>query len=133
MKSFETFLVESATYSGGVNLVFEAGMYSLTNDLELIINALREAGIPFEIVGGVAVNAHIFGEHRSRSFVTRDIDILLRRADLEEASKAAEPLGYRARKRTGGYTLMRAGQQLAEAVHLRASARNRNPPSPWPS
>jgi hypothetical protein len=34
MRSFDAFLTESAGYAGGVNLLFEAGMYSLTNDLE---------------------------------------------------------------------------------------------------
>jgi len=68
-------------------------MYSLTNDLEHIVKAFATAGVHFEIVGGVAVNAHIFLRHRSRSFVTRDIDILIHRDDLERAAKAAEPLG----------------------------------------
>jgi hypothetical protein len=74
--------------------------------------------VNFEIVGGVAVNAHIFPRHRSRSFVTRDIDVLIHRDDLERAAKAAEPLGYRAKKMMGGYTLIRPGQDLAEAVRL---------------
>jgi len=118
MKSFDAFLAESAEYGTGVNLVFEAGMYSLSSDLEKIVTALREAGISFEIVGGVAVNAHILPLHRSRSFVTRDIDVLLDRNDLESAARAAEPLGYRAKKMMGGYTLIRPEQELAEAVHL---------------
>src|ERR1019366_4403249 len=67
---------------------------------------------------GVAVNAQIFLLHRSRSFVTRDIDVLIHRSDLERAARAAEPLGYRARKMMGGYTLIRPEQDLAEAVHL---------------
>jgi hypothetical protein len=83
-----------------------------------IVKALREAGVSFEIVGGVAVNSHILPLHRSRSFVTRDIDVLLDRNDLERAAKAAEPLGYRAKKMMGGYTLIRLEQELAEAVHL---------------
>jgi hypothetical protein len=118
MKTFDAFLAESAHHPGGVNLVFEAGMYSLSNDLEKIVAALRDAGVDFEIVGGVAVNAHIFLRHRSRSFVTRDIDVLICRADLERAAKAAEPLGYRPKKIMGGYTLIRPGQELAEAIHL---------------
>jgi hypothetical protein len=73
MKSFDAFLAESAEYGTGVNLVFEAGMYSLSSDLENIVKALREAGVSFEIAGGVAVNAHILPLHRSRSFVTRYI------------------------------------------------------------
>jgi hypothetical protein len=86
--------------------------------LEKIVKALREAGISFEIVGGVAVNAHILPLHRSRSFVTRVIDILLDRNDLEPAARAAEPLGYRAKKMRGGYTLIRPEQELAESVHV---------------
>jgi hypothetical protein len=118
MKTFEACLAESAEHPGGVNLIFEAGMYSLTNDLEQIVKALRDAGVPFEIADDVAVNAHIFLRHRNRSFVTRDIDILIHRNDLERASRAAEPLSYRAKKMMGGYTLIRPGQDLAEAVHL---------------
>ncbi|HTX39233.1 MAG TPA: hypothetical protein VME43_29615 [Bryobacteraceae bacterium] len=79
-----------------MNLIFEEGMYSLTNDLEQLVKALRDAGVQFEIVGGVAVNAHIFLEHRSRSFVTRDIDVLIRRNDLEQVAKATESLGSEA-------------------------------------
>jgi len=118
MKSFDAFLAESAEHPGGVNLVFEAGMYSLSNDLEQIVKALRIAGVNFEIIGGVAVNAHIFLKHRSRSFVTRDIDVLIHRSDLQRAATAAEPLGYQAKKMMGGYTLIRGGHQLAESVHL---------------
>ena len=97
-------MAESAAH-GGVNLIFESGMYSLVNDLETIVNALRDAAVPFEIVGGVAVNAHILDLHRSRSFVTRDIDLLLHRSDLERAVMAADSIGYRAKKMMGGYML----------------------------
>jgi hypothetical protein len=117
MRTFEQFVAASAEH-GSVNLVFESGMHLLVNDLEGIVTALRDAGVRFEVVGGVAVNAHIFSLHRSRSFVTRDIDVLIHRGDLERAAKAAEPLGYRAKKMVGGYTLIRPEQDLAEAVHL---------------
>jgi hypothetical protein len=93
-------------------------MYSLINDLERIVNALRQAGVEFEVVGGVAVNAHILELHRSRSFVTRDIDLLVHRSDLQRIGEAAEALGYQAKKMMGGYTLIRPEQDLAEAVHL---------------
>ena len=118
MKTFEQFVAESAERNGGVNLLFEAGMYSLANDLQQIVKTLQDAGVPFEIVGGVAVNAHIFASHRSRSFVTRDIDVLIHRNDLAQAAQAAGTLGYRARKMMVGYTLIRPEQDLAEAVHL---------------
>ena len=97
-------------------------MYSLVNDIEAITKALEGAGVAFEVIGGVAVNAHIsLGTtplSRSRSFVTRDIDILLHREDLERAARAAEPLGYQGKKMMGGYTLIKKGQELGEAIHL---------------
>jgi hypothetical protein len=93
-------------------------MHSLVNDLENITKTLHAAGVRFEIVGGVAVNAHILSLHRSRSFVTRDIDILVNRNDLRRITDAAESLGYQAKKMVGGYTLIRPEQDLAEAIHL---------------
>jgi hypothetical protein len=119
VKTFEEFLSEAAEQSGGgVNLIFEAGMYSLSNGLEQIVKALRNAGVQFEIVGGVAVNAHIFMSHRGHSFVTRDIGVLIHRHDLERVAETAESLGYRAKKMMGGYALIRPGQSLADSVHL---------------
>ena len=117
-KTFDQFVSDSAAGHSGVNLIFEAGMYSLSNDLEQIVTALRDADVHFEVVDGVAVNAHIFSLNRSRSFVTRDIDLLVNRSDLPRIAEAAEPLGYHAKKMMGGYTLIRPGQDLAEAIHL---------------
>ncbi len=118
MRTFDQFVSESADEHGGVNPIFEAGMYSLVDDLEKIVKALRDAGVHFEVVGGAAVNAYVLTKNRSRSFVTRDIDLLLNRNDLGRAAKAGETVGYRAKKMMGGYALVRPGQDLGEAVHL---------------
>jgi len=67
----------------------------------------------------VAVNAHISAHHRSQSFVTRNIGMLVYRSDPGRISKAAEPLGYEAKKIMGGYMLRRPNQDSAEAIHLR--------------
>jgi hypothetical protein len=75
-------------------------MYSLAQDLEQGVNALREAAVDFEIVGGVAASAHVLPLHRSRSFVTREIEVLMRRDARERAAKTIASL------------------DLAEAVHL---------------
>src|SRR5205823_5236776 len=83
--------------------------------------------VDFEIVGGVAVNAHIYALNRSRSFVTRDIDVLVPRNDLDRIAKAADPLGYKAKKMMGEYTLIRPEQDLAEAIHLLLLAKGPNP------
>lgn len=118
MVSFEEFVSESARYHATINPFFEAGMYSLVRDVEAITTALQSAGVSFEVIGGVAVNAHILPLSRSRSFVTRDIDILVRREDLQRVAQAAEPLGYQIKKMIGGYALIKAGQELGESIHL---------------
>ncbi len=94
-------------------------MYFLAEDLERILQVFREAGVPFEIIGGLAVNAHLMAAfQRSRSFLTRDIDFLVRRSDLDQIVHAATQAGYQAKKMMGGYALLLPGQQLSEAVHL---------------
>jgi hypothetical protein len=117
LKTFEEFITGAAK-SGSVNLLFEKGMYSLMDDLERIVSVLRQAGVPFEVIAGVAVNAHVLGVERSRSFVTRDIDLLVNRRDLDRIVNAAAPAGYAVRKIVGGFLLIRPEQQPAEAVHL---------------
>lgn len=116
MHTFEQFLAASARH-GGVNFMYEAGIYSLINDLELIIKALRDAGVTFEFVGGVAVNVNIWPP-RFPPFVTRDIDLLIRREDLDRVVKAGESLGYRSKKIVGGYTLFQPKEFFEESVRL---------------
>ena len=98
--------------------LYEQGMASLTDDLERIVDMLNATGIAFEVIGGVAVNAHIMEHHRSRSFVTRDVDLMIRREDLDVVVEAGRAAGYEGRKIMGGYMLIRAGQEIGEAVHL---------------
>jgi hypothetical protein len=50
--------------------------------------------------------------------VTRDIDLLVHRDDLEKIVAAAEIAGYAGERVMGGYMLIRHGQEPEEAVHL---------------
>lgn len=91
----------------------------MKEDLGRILRVFELAGVPFELIGGVAVNVHLMRvAQRSRSFLTRDIDVLVRRSDLQTIIEAASSEGYEARKRTGGYALLQPGQSLSEAIHL---------------
>ena len=112
--------------------LYEQGMASLIDDLERIVTVLKETGIVYEVIGGVAVNAHIMAEHRSRSFVTRDVDLLIRREDLAVVVEAGSAAGYEGRKIVGGYMLIRAGQETAEAVHLVFSGERSKSTQPFP-
>ena len=103
---------------GSVNLLFDQAMYSLHDDLARITKVLGDAGVPYELVGGVGVLAHILERDQSRSFVTRDIDMLIRREDLGRLIAVAEAAGYQTRKIVGGYMVLRPGQSPGEAVHI---------------
>ncbi len=116
--TFEQFLTNSAQ-QGHINAVFEQGMFYLTEDLGRLLELFKSANVAFEVIGGVAVNVHLMAAlKRSRSFVTRDIDLLVNRADLPAIVKAASEAGYSAKRMMGGYALLQPGQELSEAAHI---------------
>ena len=61
---------------------------NIVDELHAIAKALRDAGIPYAVCGGIAVTA--YGATRS----TKDIDIALAREHLTAALAAVAPLGY---------------------------------------
>ena len=63
--------------------------------------ALELAGVPYAIVGGNAVAAHVSRVDETAVRATRDVDILLRRADFDAARKALEGAGFVFRRLTG--------------------------------
>lgn len=56
--------------------------------------ALEKAGIPYAVAGGNAVAAWVSRVDESAVRNTQDVDILLRRADLEGAKIALAPAGF---------------------------------------
>ena len=56
--------------------------------------ALEEAGVPYAIAGGNAVAAHVSRVDEAAVRTTRDVDILLRRSDLAQATQALERAGF---------------------------------------
>ncbi|HJT31137.1 MAG TPA: hypothetical protein VJ783_03645 [Pirellulales bacterium] len=118
MQTFDEFLADAGK-QGRVHLLFESAMYNLVDELDQIVKVLSQAGVPFAVIGGMAVNAHLVSSQQaSRAFVTRDIDLLVERTDLPTIVRAAEAAGYTARKIMGGHMLIRPGQQPGEAVRL---------------
>jgi len=71
----------------------------LWNDLERILQVFRKAGVPFEVIGGLAVNPHLMAAfQRSRSFLTLDIDFLVKRSDLDQLFVSQVRRGTKQRK-----------------------------------
>lgn len=61
----------------------------LHDELRGIVKALNAAGIPYALVGGLAVS--IYAQPRA----TEDVDLLLAREDLARAVERLESLGFR--------------------------------------
>ena len=62
--------------------------------LERTILALKQAQIPFAVVGGHAVRAWVAQVDESAVRTTRDVDILIRRDDLDAVILAMEQAGF---------------------------------------
>jgi hypothetical protein len=81
--------------------------------------ALEAAGVPYAVVGGNAVAAWVATVDESAVRNTQDVDVLLRRADLEAAAKALEGAGF-LRRRVAGIELFLDGPdaKARDAVHV---------------
>ena len=58
------------------------------------VRALEQANVPYAVVGGNAVAAWVSRVDEAAVRNTRDVDILLRRADLDRARSALEAAGF---------------------------------------
>ena len=65
--------------------------------LERTVATLTEAGIPFAIVGGMAVRAWVAQADEAAVRTTRDVDIMIDRDDLPAVIEAMEAAGFRHR------------------------------------
>ncbi|MCW5559782.1 MAG: nucleotidyltransferase family protein [Verrucomicrobiae bacterium] len=98
--------------------------------------ALESAGIPYAVVGGHAVAAHVSRVDEAAVRNTRDVDLLLRRSDLPAARHALELAGFHYRHLTGlgmpgGLEAFIDGSDgsIREAVHLVPAGENVRPDS----
>ena len=57
-------------------------------------NALDEAGVPYAVVGGNAVSEWVARVDEGATRYTKDVDILVRRPDLEAVKTALESTGF---------------------------------------
>jgi hypothetical protein len=99
---FTEFLEEVALKGEVVNLLFEERLFSLVGILQKIAGPLAAANIPYEVIGGLAVLIHVEEADPVHSVLTRDVDILIGRPDLDRVIAVAESRGFRFRHAAGG-------------------------------
>jgi hypothetical protein len=81
--------------------------------------ALEQAGVPYAVAGGHAVAAWVARVDESATRNTRDVDILIRRADLEAATTALEKAGFFYRHSAGLDLFLDGPEAKArDAVHV---------------
>jgi hypothetical protein len=82
-------------------------------------NALESASIPYAIVGGNAVAAWVTTVDEAAVRNTRDVDVLLRRGDLERTKRAMAGAGFSYRQ-IAGLDLFLDGENTGarDAVHI---------------
>ena len=81
--------------------------------------ALDAAGVPYAVIGGNAVINWVSRVDESMVRFTKDVDFLLRRADLEAATAALTPVGFVFRK-SGAMTMFLDGPdaKARDAIHV---------------
>jgi hypothetical protein len=86
-------MITIAAYDMHVEQLFEK--------MRRLHRTLDEAGIPYRVVGGVAVFLQVSAIDPDRARLTRDIDVAVARGDLTRISEAAERHGFRYRHTAG--------------------------------
>jgi hypothetical protein len=76
-------------------------LLDLVGVLHRISGALESAEIPHELIDGLAVLVHVEEANPEHSVLTRDVDLMIRREDLNRVLAAAEASGFQFRHAAG--------------------------------
>lgn len=91
----------------------------LTATAARVCNALRQAGIDYRVVGGLAVLSHVRSRDPLAARLTKDVDLAIKRADLPRITEAVSALGLVHRHVAGVDMLVDAVAPKARSgVHL---------------
>ncbi len=97
----------------------ERAVEKIQERLERATTALEQAGIPYAIIGGNAVRAWVAQADEAAVRTTRDVDILLRRADFPRVIEAMEQAGFVYRHvKSIDMFLDGPGTKARDAVHV---------------
>lgn len=102
-----------------VNVLYEERVQQLFDLARLVEEIFQFAGLEYRLCGGMATFLYVEEALPDAGRTTRDIDIVVRRDDLEKIARAAEHFGYRYRHVAGVDMLLKEGQSPARrAVHM---------------
>ena len=112
----------------------ERAVEKVRERLERTAKTLEQAGIPYAIIGGNAVRAWVAQADEAAVRTTRDVDILLRRADWPAAVAAMEAAGFIYRHvKSIDMFLDGPGSKARDAVHVLFAGEKVRPEDPMPA
>src|ERR1035441_3287499 len=134
MLTFTQFLHDAADGVEAVNLVFEQRLFDLAGILHKITGPLIREGVPHEPIGGLAVLVHVEEADPEHSTLTRYVDLMIRRSDLERVREIGARHGFRFRHAAGLDMLLYGDTSSARnAVHLLFSGEKVRPNQATPN
>jgi hypothetical protein len=102
-----------------VNTFFEERLTQLLSLADKVEKAFASAGLDYRVVGGLAAYLYVEEREPDAGRLTKDIDIVVRREDLQAIAKAVEPFGLQYHHAAGVNMLVQAGSpSTRRAVHL---------------
>jgi hypothetical protein len=102
-----------------VNTFFEERVEQLFDLADRIEQAFATAGLDYRVVGGLAAYLYVEEAVPDAGRLTRDIDIAVRREDLDRIADAVRPFGLEYRHVAGVDMLVQTAAPTAKrAVHL---------------
>ena len=97
----------------------ERAVWKVRDRLLRATGALEQAGVPYAVVGGNAVMAWVEQVDESAVRATQDVDLAIRRADLEAAKQALAAAGFLYRHSAGVDMFLDGAEAKArDAVHV---------------
>jgi len=98
---------------------FDRHVEQLFDILNRLAAALRQAGVEYQVIGGVAAFIHVSERDPRLARMTRDVDLAIDRDCLQALAEAVRPFGFEYRHAAGVDMLVDTAQPKARsAVHL---------------
>jgi hypothetical protein len=99
------------------NTIFEGAVDQILDIAKQFSRALESAGIPFRVIGGLAVFLHVEERDPEAARLTRDVDVAINRKDLERISRAVAPFGFHYRHIAGVDMFLTGDGKARSGVH----------------
>ena len=99
--------------------LWEEAVEQVERRVQKVAGLLEQHRVPYQVVGGLAVSSWVATEDPAAVRATRDVDISIRRSDLDRVKSVLEAAGYRYRYAMGVHMFLDPDSTKArDAVHI---------------